>query len=95
MLSLFHISILSTILFIIGFSGTIFCRNLLSIFLSIEIMTNSASIIFVAAGNFWKNIDGQILYITIMTVIASEASIFLILLLQLHKKINTLNIAKY
>ncbi|MCR3755215.1 MAG: NADH:quinone oxidoreductase subunit K [Candidatus Westeberhardia cardiocondylae] len=91
-LSLQNALYLPSILFIIGLTGTIICKNILSIFLGTEIMINSASMAYIISENYWKNINGQIMYIIIITVIASEASIFLILLLKLQKIKKNLNI---
>ncbi|MCR3754914.1 MAG: NADH:quinone oxidoreductase subunit K [Candidatus Westeberhardia cardiocondylae] len=79
------------ILFSIGFFGIIIHKNLLSIFLGIEIMINASAIIYIIAENYWKNINGQIMYIIMITTVASETSILLILLLKLQKK-NSLSI---
>ncbi|WP_367680622.1 NADH-quinone oxidoreductase subunit NuoK [Candidatus Fukatsuia anoeciicola] len=92
MIPLQHSLILATILFILGLTGLLIRRNLLFILISLEIMINGAALIFVAAGSYWCQPDGQIMYIFAISLAAVEASIGLALLLQFYRCRHTLNI---
>lgn len=92
MLSLQITLLLTTILFIIGLTGLMIRNNLLFILISIEIMLTAIIFCYITSAHFWQNIDGNIMFIFIITFAAAETSIFLILLLKLHNKLNTLNI---
>ncbi|UAJ65519.1 NADH-quinone oxidoreductase subunit NuoK [Candidatus Schneideria nysicola] len=92
MIPISHALGLSAILFFIGLAGVIFRKNLLFILLGIEIMMNSAALAFVIAGNYWHQLDGQIIFMIIMTLTASETSIGLALLLLMYRYKKTLNI---
>ncbi|UDG81653.1 NADH-quinone oxidoreductase subunit K [Candidatus Profftia lariciata] len=92
MILLQHCLILAAILFILGLTGLLIRRNLLFMLISSEIMINAASLAFVAAGSYWKQVDGQIMYIFAISVAAVDASIGLALLLQLHRCRNTIDI---
>ncbi|MBK4764895.1 MAG: NADH-quinone oxidoreductase subunit NuoK [Pantoea sp. Brub] len=77
--------ILSAILFIIGLTSLLVRRNLMFILIGIEIMLNASALALVFAGNYWKQIEGQIMYIMAISLAAAETSIGLALLIQLHR----------
>ncbi|MDI3258521.1 MAG: NADH-quinone oxidoreductase subunit NuoK [Sinobacteraceae bacterium] len=90
-LPLEHALILSGILFALGLLGILARRNILFVLMSIEIMMNAAALAFVAAGSRWHAADGQILFILILTLAASEASVGLALVLQIYRRFGTLD----
>ncbi|MFM2477019.1 NADH-quinone oxidoreductase subunit NuoK [Celerinatantimonas sp. MCCC 1A17872] len=92
MIALQHVLILAAILFVLGFVGLLIRRNLLFMLISLEVMINSAALAFVGAGSYWHQADGQVMYILAITLAAAEASIGLALLLQLHRRQQSLNI---
>lgn len=92
MISLFHGLFLSLILFILGLTSLIVRRNVLFILISLEIMLNAAALALVIVSTYWKQVDGQVMYILAITLAASEASIALALLIQLYRSKKTLNI---
>ncbi|QCI16424.1 NADH-quinone oxidoreductase subunit NuoK [Buchnera aphidicola (Aphis craccivora)] len=92
MISLFHGLFLSLVLFILGLTSLIVRRNVLFILISLEIMMNAAALALVMVSTYWKQSDGQIMYILAITLAASEASIALALILQLYRNKKTLNI---
>ncbi|MCW5197657.1 NADH-quinone oxidoreductase subunit NuoK [Buchnera aphidicola] len=92
MITIFSGLILSIFLFFLGFICLIVKRNLLYILIGLEIMINSLALMMVFIGNYWKQVDGQIMYIFIITIAASEASIGLAFLINIYKYKNTLDI---
>lgn len=87
-----HALLLAGVLFALGFAGLLMRRNILFILMSIEVMMNAAALAFVAAGSRWVQADGQIMFILILTLAASEASVGLALLLQLYRRFKTLDV---
>jgi NADH-quinone oxidoreductase subunit K len=75
---------LAGILFALGMIGLLVRRNLVFILMSIEIMLNAAGLAFVTAGSRWAQADGQVMFIFILTMAASEVSVGLALVLQLY-----------
>ena len=75
---------LAGILFALGVIGLLVRRNLVFILMSIEIMLNAAGLAFVVAGSRWAQADGQVMFIFILSMAASEVSVGLALLLQLY-----------
>ena len=92
MIALSHALIFSSALFVIGLAGLMIRRNLLFMLLSLEIMINAAAFALIIAGSYWANPEGQVMYIITIGVAAAEASIGLALLIQLHRRRQTLNI---
>lgn len=76
--------LLAAVLFVLGLAGLLARRNLLVILVSIEVMLNAAGLAFVAAGAAWHQADGQVMFLFILAVAASEVAIGLALVLQLH-----------
>jgi NADH-quinone oxidoreductase subunit K len=83
--------LLAAVLFALGLIGILVRRNLVFILMSLEIMLNAAGLAFVAAGARWAHADGQVMYIFILTLAAAEVSVGLALLLQIHRRIASLD----
>ena len=66
-------------------------RNLIFILMSIEIMLNAAGVAFVAAGSRWGQPDGQIMFLFILAMAASEVAVGLALVLRLYRHHPTLD----
>lgn len=66
-------------------------RNLIFILMSVEIMLNGAGVAFVAAGSRWGQADGQIMFLFILAMAASEVAVGLALVLRLHHHYRTLD----
>jgi NADH-quinone oxidoreductase subunit K len=79
------------ILFLLGLIGLLVRRNLIYMLMSIEVMFNSAGLVFIIAGTHWKQPDGQVMFIFILAVTAVEVAIGLALLLQVYHHYKTLD----
>jgi NADH-quinone oxidoreductase subunit K len=79
------------ILFLLGLIGLLVRRNMIYMLMSIEIMFNSAGLVFIIAGTRWKQPDGQVMFIFILVVTAVEVAIGLALLLQVYHHYKTLD----
>lgn len=87
-----HGLLLAGALFALGLAGLLVRRNIIFVLMCLEIMMNAAALAFVVAGARWVQADGQIMFILILTLAASEASVGLALVLQLHRRYQTLDI---
>lgn len=87
-----HGLLLAGMLFVVGLAGVLVRRNLLFILMSIEIMMNATALAFVIAGARWVQPDGQIMFILILTLAASEAAIGLAIVIQLYRRYQSLDI---
>ena len=79
------------ILFLLGLIGLLVRRNMIFMLMSIEIMFNSAGLVFIIASTHWKQPDGQVMFIFILAVTAVEVAVGLALLLQVHHHFKTLD----
>ena len=77
--------ILSIILFCIGIIGVVSRRNVLIIFMSIELMLNAANLAIIAFSRFHQSMDGHVLAMMVMAVAAAEAALVLAVVILLHK----------
>lgn len=82
------------ILFFLGLIGLLVRRNLVYMLMSIEIMFNSAGLVFIIASRHWSQPDGQVMFIFILSVAAVEVAIGLALILQVHHHFKTLDVDK-
>jgi NADH-quinone oxidoreductase subunit K len=83
--------VLAVMLFAIGLVGLLSRRNILYMLLSLEIMLNAASLAFIAAGARWGQVDGEIMFLFILTLAAAEVSVALGIVLQLSYRFRTLD----
>ncbi len=84
--------ILAAILFALGLIGVLVRRNVIFILMSIEVMLNAAGLAFVVAGSRWAQADGQVMFIFILTMAASEVAVGLALVLRLYHEYKTLDV---
>ena len=84
-----HYLLVSGALFAIGLLGVIVRRNLLIIYMSLELMLNAANVALVAMSRFNGNLDGQVMVFFIITVAAAEVSVGLALIVALYRKRQT------
>jgi NADH-quinone oxidoreductase subunit K len=82
---------LAAVLFAVGVAGLLVRRNLLFILMSIEIMLNAAGLAFVTAGARWAQADGQVMFIFILAMAASEVAVGLALLLHFYHQNESLD----
>ncbi|MBM3877905.1 MAG: NADH-quinone oxidoreductase subunit NuoK [Verrucomicrobia bacterium] len=81
-----HYLFVSAALFGLGLLGVIVRRNLLVIYMSLELMLNAANLALVAFSRFNNNLDGQLLVFFVITVAAAEVAVGLALIVALYRK---------
>jgi NADH-quinone oxidoreductase subunit K len=84
--------ILSAILFALGIAGFIYRKNIITVFMSIELMLNAVNLSFVAFSYQLRQVDGQIYAFFVMVVAAAEAAVGLAIILTVFKNRSTLQI---
>ena len=84
--------ILSAILFVIGTAGFIYRRNIITVFMSIELMLNAVNLSFITFSYKLKQVDGHIFSFFVMVVAAAEAAVGLAIILTVFKNRQTLEI---
>ncbi|MGA2131367.1 MAG: NADH-quinone oxidoreductase subunit NuoK [Bryobacteraceae bacterium] len=84
--------ILSAVLFVLGASGFILRRNVITVFMSIELMLNGVNLSFITFSYMWKQVNGHIFSFFVMVVAAAEAAVGLAIILTVFKNRSTLNV---
>jgi NADH-quinone oxidoreductase subunit K len=97
--------ILSAILFTLGVVGFLIKRNIITIFMSIELMLNAVNLTFVAFANYWNAhptklasgadvvpLSGHVFVFFVMVVAAAEAAVGLAIIISIFRTRSTLNV---
>ena len=87
-----HYLVVSALLFSLGLLGVVVRRNLLVVYMSLELMLNAANLALVAFSRFNNNLSGQIMVFFIITVAAAEVSVGLALLVALYRNRQTAHV---
>lgn len=90
----------AAVLFAIGLMGVVMRRNLLIIYMSLEMMLQAANLTFVAFSRFNGRIDGQVFVFFVITVAAAEVAVGLALIVALYRlkqttQVQDLNLLKF
>jgi NADH-quinone oxidoreductase subunit K len=84
--------VLSAVLFTIGVAAFVFKRNIITLFMSIELMLNAVNLSFVAFANVHHNLNGHIFVFFVMVVAAAEAAVGLAIIIAVFRTRETLNV---
>jgi NADH-quinone oxidoreductase subunit K len=86
--------VLSAVLFACGVTGFLIKRNIITIFMSIELMLNAVNLSFVAFAYQWKQFNGQVFVFFVMVVAAAEAAVGLAIIISVFRTRETLSVDK-
>ena len=87
-----HYLVVSALLFCLGLLGVIVRRNLLVIYMSLELMLNAANLALVAFSRFNGHLNGQVMVFFIIAVAAAEVAVGLALIVALYRKRQTAHV---
>jgi NADH-quinone oxidoreductase subunit K len=87
-----HYLVLSAALFVIGVVGVMVRRNIIIIFMSIELILNAVNINLVLFSNVLQNAIGQVFAVFVIAVAAAEAAVGLAIILAFYRNKETVNI---
>jgi len=87
-----HILALSVILFGLGAAGFIIRRNIITIFMCIELMLNAVNLAFIGFSRYLGDVDGQIFVFFVIVVAAAEAAVGLAIIIAVERNRKTLAI---
>ncbi len=91
-MDLTHYLILSMLLFLTGAAGFIIKKNVISMFLCLELMLNAVNLAFVAFSKHLNQVNGQIIVFLVMVVAAVEAAVGLAIMIVLYRNRGTLSV---
>ena len=92
MIPLAYYLVLSAVLFACGVTGFLIKRNIITVFMSIELMLNAVNLSFVAFAAHWKLLSGQVFVFFVMVVAAAEAAVGLAIIIAVFRTRETLDI---
>jgi NADH-quinone oxidoreductase subunit K len=84
--------VLSAILFTLGVAGFLLRRNIITVFMSIELMLNAVNLSFITFSYQFKQVDGHIFSFFVMVVAAAEAAVGLAIILTVYKNRGSLSV---
>jgi len=91
-MGLIHYLVLSMLLFVVGAVGFVIKKNIISIFLCLELMLNAVNLSFVAFSRHLNQVQGQVFVFLVMVVAAAEAAVGLAITVVLYRNRKTLNV---
>ena len=92
MVPLAHILALSVILFGLGAVGFVVRRNIITIFMCIELMLNAVNLAFIGFSRYLGNLDGQVFVFFVIVVAAAETAVGLAIIIAVYRNRGSLSI---
>lgn len=92
MVPLEYYLLLSAVIFIIGVAGVLISRNLIVIFMSVEIMLNAGNLALIAFSRSLANVSGHVFVFIVFAVAAAEAAVGLAIILAVYRNRESVNI---
>ncbi len=86
--------VLSAVLFGLGVVAFVFKRNIITIFMSIELMLNAVNLAFVTFSRHLGNLNGQVFVFFVIVVAAAEAAVGLAIIILIAKHRQSLNVER-
>ena len=94
MVPLSYYLLLGGILFACGVIGFLIKRNIITIFMSIELMLNAVNLAFVTFSRALGQLQGQVFVFFVIVVAAAEAAVGLAIIILIHRNRGTLNVER-
>jgi len=95
MVPLTHYLIVSSVLFFIGVLGVLLRRNVIVVFMSVEIMLNAVNLSLIGFDRYLNQHDGQVFSFMVMAVAAAEVSVGLAIIISIFRKKPTINLDEF
>jgi NADH-quinone oxidoreductase subunit K len=86
--------VLSAVLFGLGVVAFVFKRNIITIFMSIELMLNAVNLAFVAFARAHDQLDGLVFVFFVIVVAAAEAAAGLAIVIMVAQNRQSLNVER-
>ncbi len=87
--------ILAVVLFGIGTVGVLVSRNMIVLFMSVELMLNAANMALMAFSRALNLVDGHVIVFLVLTIAAAEAAVGLALIVMVYRNRETINIDRF
>jgi NADH-quinone oxidoreductase subunit K len=90
-----HFLVVSAILFLLGIAGALISRNLIIMFMSVELMLNAANLAIITFSRLHGDMTGHVIVFLTLTVAAAEAAVGLALIISLYRQRGTVDASKF
>jgi len=87
--------VVAAVLFGIGVIGVLTSRNLIVMFMSIELMLNAANLMLIAFSRALNIVDGHAIVFLVLAVAAAEAAVGLAIVITIYRNRETINIDRF
>ncbi len=87
--------VLAAVLFGIGAIGVLITRNMIVLFMSVEMMLNAANLALMAFSRALNIVDGHVIVFLVLTIAAAEAAVGLALIVMVYRNRETINIDRF
>ena len=91
-MDVFGYQVVAALLFLIGAAGVLIRRNIIVIFMCIELMLNAANLSLIAFSRQWANLDGQLFVFFVIVVAAVEVAVGLAILISMMRNRDSVNV---
>lgn len=92
MIGLHQLLLLSAVLFVIGIAGFITRRNIIIMFMSVELMLNAANLALISFANYSGSMDAQLIALFVMALAAAEVAVGLAIIITVFRNKQTVNV---
>jgi NADH-quinone oxidoreductase subunit K len=91
-MDVFGYQVVAALLFLIGAAGVLIRRNIIVIFMCIELMLNAANLSLIAFSRQWADVDGQLFVFFVIVVAAVEVAVGLAILISMMRNRDSVNV---
>jgi NADH-quinone oxidoreductase subunit K len=91
-MGIWHYQIVAALVFMLGVFGVLVRRNIIVMFMCIELMLNAANLSLVAFSRLWGNTDGQVFVFMVIVVAAVEVAVGLAIIISLVRNRDSVNV---
>ena len=91
-MDVFGYQVVAALLFLIGAAGVLIRRNIIVIFMCIELMLNAANLSLIAFSRQWGGVDGQLFVFFVIVVAAVEVAVGLAILISMMRNRDSVNV---
>ncbi|MCZ7640109.1 MAG: NADH-quinone oxidoreductase subunit NuoK [Verrucomicrobia bacterium] len=90
-----HYLVVSALLFSLGLLGVVARRNVLIIYMSLELMLNAANLALVAFSRYHQQLNGQVMVFFVITIAAAEVAVGLALIVALYRRRHSVQVGDF
>lgn len=95
MISVSAYLIVAVVLFAIGMLGVMISRNIIVLFMSIELMLNAGNLALISFSTYLNNVEGHVIVFLVLTVAAAEAAVGLAMVITVYRNRESINIDRF